>query len=585
MKTYFHTLIMLFLTLLVIACNQTVVPLDNKVTDFETLHQVKGGKFKGGILKTNSISKVTSLFPASATEVYSQHVNSQLFEALFKFNQSTLQVEPCLAESYSVDTTNTIYTFNIRKNVKFHDNSCFKNGKGRLVNATDFQNVFRYLCSNDLLNKSGYLIKDYIKGSESFFNNETDILEGIRVIDEYTLELELNEPFSGILSILALTQTGVYPIEAIEKYKTNIENNPVGSGPYKLESNLDQIVLVKNESYWKKDEFGNQLPFISKITIDFEENKTKELISFNAGKIDFVWKIPIEEIPHIMGTLDEAKEGKNRTFNLQSINSLQIQYYGFNLTKDIFKKKKVRQALNYAINKYSLVTHVLQGEGSPANHGIIPNLQNYQNTKIKGYNFNPRKARKLLRSAGYPNGKGFPIIELPFNKNGQINLLMAQNLKTQLKNILNIEVKLVELDHEKIINLREEGKLSFWRSGWIADYPDPSNFISQFHSKYIIEGQNISHNHARYSNKEFDNHLDKAMYEVDDQKRMQYYLKAEQLLVDDAIFIPMYYVSEIRLVNPQLKNFPINKIEYRDYSVSYFTPKITGKKVRVYDNL
>ena len=75
------------------------------------------------------------------------------------------------------------------------------------------------------------------------------------------------------------------------------------------------------------------------------------------------------------------------------------------------------------------------------------------------------------------------------------------------------------------------------------------------------------------------------MYEVDDQKRMQYYLKAEQLLVDDAIFIPMYYVSEIRLVNPQLKNFPIHKIEYRDYSVSYFTPKITGKKVRVYDKL
>jgi oligopeptide transport system substrate-binding protein len=585
MKTFLQPLLILFLTLLLTACDQTVGKQDTVTTDFETIHKVEGGRFMGGTLKTNSVSKVSSLFPASATEVYSQHVNSQLFEGLFKFNQKTLQVEPCLAESYSVNSTNTVYTFKIRKDVKFHDNSCFKNGKGRQVTASDFQNVFQHLCSNDSLNKSGYLIKDYIKGSEAFFNKETENLEGVRVIDEYTLELELNEPFSGIISILALTQTGVYPIEAIEKYKADIENNPVGSGPYQLESNTNQIVLVKNASYWKKDEFGNQLPYISKITIDFEESKTKELANFNAGDIDFVWGVPVEEIPNIMGSLDEAIQGKNREFNLQSINSLQVQYFGFNLTTDIFSNKKVRQALNYAINKDSLVNHILQGEGSAASKGIIPNMQNYQNEKLKGYSFNPSKAKQLLSSAGYPNGAGFPTIELPFNKNGQVNLLMAENLKAQLKTVLNIEVKLVETDPKKIINLREEGKLSFWRYGWIADYPDPSNFISQFHSKYIVEDQDISYNYARYSNKDFDMFLDKAMYEIDDVKRMEYYLKAEQLLLDDAVFIPMYYASEIRLVNPQLKNFPINKIEYRDYSVTYFTPKTKGKKVRVYDNL
>lgn len=585
MKTFLQPLLILFSTLLLTACDQSVNKQDDLPTDFETLHKVEGGRYTGGVLKTNSVSKVSSLFPASATEVYSQHVNSQIFEGLFKFNQKTLEVEPCLAESYSVNSTNTIYTFKIRKGVTFHDNSCFKDGKGRQVTANDFQNVFKHLCSSDSLNKSGYLIKDYIKGSESFFNKTTDQLEGVRVIDEYTLELELNEPFSGIISILALTQTGVYPIEAVNKYKTEIENNPVGSGPYQLESNSNQIVLVKNEAYWKKDEYGNQLPYISKITVDFEANKTKELETFNAGNFDFVWGVPVEEIPNIMGSLDEAIQGKNREFKLQSINSLQVQYFGFNLTKAIFSKKEVRQALNYAVNKDSLVNHVLQGEGSAANKGIIPNMQNYQNDKLKGYSFDPTKARQLLSAAGYPNGAGFPTIELPFNKNGQITLLIAENLKSQLKAVLNIEVKLVETDPKTIITSREEGQLSFWRYGWIADYPDPSNFISQFHSKYIIEGQDISYNYARYSNPEFDTFLDKAMYEIDDTKRMEYYLKAEQLLLDDAVFIPMYYASEIRLINPQLKNFPINKLEYRDYSVTYFTPKTKGKKVRVYDNL
>jgi len=585
MKRYTQPIIILFLTLLLTAFDQTGNTPERDDSDLETLQKIEGGRFNGGILKTNSISKVTSLFPASAIDIYSQHVNSQLFEGLFKFNQNTLHIEPCLAESYTVNSTNTIYTFKIRQNVKFHDNACFKKGIGRSVNANDFKNVISFLCSNDTLNKSGYLIKDYIKGSEAFFNNETDELEGIRVLDEYTLEIELNEPFSGILSILALTQTAAYPIEAINMYKSDIENNPIGSGAYKLESKSNQIVLVKNESYWKKDEYGNQLPYISQIIIDFEENKTKELARFNAGEIDFIWGVPVEEIPNIMGTLDEAKQGLNREFVLQSINSLQIQYYGFNLSKEIFSKKEIRQALNYAVNKDSLVNHILQGEGSPANEGIIPNMQNYQNNSIKGYKFNPTKAKRLLRAAGYPNGKDFPTIELTYNKNGQIHLILAQNLKKQLKNILNIDVNITPTEPQVINNSREKGELSIWGYGWIADYPDPSNFISQFHSKYIIEGQEASFNNAKYSNKAFDNYLNKAMYETDNEKRMQYYLKAEQLLVDDAVFIPLYYASEIRLVDPQLKNFPINELEFRDYSVSYFIPKVKGKKVRVYDNL
>ena len=585
MKTFLQSLFITCITIFTISCNENTEKQNSTTINHETLSKVEGGRYSGGILKINSTSKITSLFPASISDVYSQHVSSQIFEGLLKYNQKTLEVEPCIAESYTINEINTIYTFKLRENIFFHNNKCFEDGKGRKVTATDFKNVFEFLCSKDELNKSGYLISEHIKGSQEFAEGKTNDLEGVRVINDNTFELELNEPFSGITNILALTQTSVFPQEALDLYKSDISNNPVGSGPYQLETNGEQIILIKNNSYWKKDEYGNQLPYISKIKINFEGNKTKELANFNDGKIDFVWGVPVEEIPNVMGTLDEAREGKNREFILQSINSLQTQYYGFNLNNEIFNNKKLRQAFNYAINKDSIVNNILQGEGTASINGIIPKMKNYQNEKIKGYEYNPEKAKRLLKEAGYPDGKGLPIIELPISKKGQINELMAQNLKKYFKNILNIDLKLVDTDSREINTLREDGKIDFWRFGWIADYPDPSNFIAQFHSKYIIEGQEKSYNYARYSNPEFDSYLDKAMYETNEEKRMDFYLKAEQILIDDAVIIPLYYASEIRLISPQLKNFPINEIEFRDFSVCYFTPKVVGKKVRVYDNL
>jgi len=574
------------LALLTTSCDPSSPADNNNNPDSNgNLSKAEGGKYFGGTLKLNSVENYTTLFPATITDVYSQHITTQIFEGLLKYNQKTLEIEPCLAEDYEIDSSNKIYTFNLRKGVKYHDNDCFEDGKGREVKAADFKYVFEFLCSNHDLNKSQYFIQDYIKGGNEYASGKVESLEGVRVISDYQLQIELTEPFSGFTNILTLCQTGVFPKEAFDKYGNDIKENPVGCGPYQLESIGEHLILSKNESYWKKDEFGNQLPFISKIDISFEGNKSTELASFNNEELDFVWGVPVEEIPNIMGTLDEAMEGKNREFELQSVNSLQIQYFGFNSTHPAFTNVKVRQAFNYAINRDTIVNNILEGEGIIANGGIVPAMQGYPNENVKGYSYDPKLAKKLLAEAGYPNGKNFPEITLAFNTAGQVKELLAKTIQNQIYKNLGITINLVESNTQDINDNRENGKSHFWRYGWIADYPDPSNFLAQFHSKYIIEGEENSINYCRYSNPEFDKYLDLAMGEIDEDKRMNYYAQAEQILIQDAIVMPIYYASEIRLINPELKNFSINEIEFRDYSVAYFIDKKDKKKVRVYDNL
>jgi peptide/nickel transport system substrate-binding protein len=586
MKKTIFIFTLILATVVFNGCDTDTTKSDQKDVDPNELIKTEGGKYYGGILKINSLDYYSGLFPASISDVYSNHISGQIYEGLLSFNQATLEIEPALAESYEVDPNNRIYTFKLRKGVHFHDDECFENGKGREVKASDFKYVFEYLCSNNELNHSQYLVKDYIKGGAEFADGKINEVTGLKVIDDYTFQIELVEPFSSYTNILALVQTAVFPKEGLEKYGNDFLNMAIGTGPYVLETNTkEKVILTKNNDYWQKDEFGNQLPFISKIDISFEKNKTKELEMFQKGELDFVWGVPVNEIPNIMGSLDEAIEGKNREFVLQSINSLQTQYYGFLLTDPLFKDKKVRQAFNYAIDKDTIVDFVLQGEGEPANHGIIPPMKGYPQNLVKGYNYNPKLAQKLLNEAGYPNGKGFPTIKLAFNQIGDVNELIAKTIQYQLKTNLGVNIEFLELSTPEINEKRERGEINFWRYGWIADFPDPSNFIENFHSKYIVEDKETSINLNRYSNPEFDKYIDMAMSEADETKRMNYYATAENILIEDAVVIPLYYADEIRLVNPLLKNFTINEIEFRDYAVCYFTPPKAKKKIRVYDNL
>ena len=554
--------------------------------DPNVLTKVEGGKYSGGVLRLNSIEDYTSLFPVAINDVYSTHIAGNVYEGLFRFDQATLETVPALAESFNIDNSKTVYTFNLRKGVKFHDDECFSGGEGREMVASDFKYCLEYVCSTHENNKWNGLFRNVIKGVVDYQDNNAKEVSGIKVLGDYKLEITLEDPLAAFPDMLALLATAVYPKEAIEHYGYDgLKNHMVGTGPFiptKVENG--QIVeLKKNKNYWRKDEFGNQMPFLSKIEFSFIKDKKEELDAFKNDELDMVWGLPVEEIPNIMGTLEEAKEGKNKEFEVQSVNSLNVQYYGFKFTSELFSDINVRKAFNYAVDRDSLVEFVLEGEGVPAHNGFVPPMTGYPYETVKGYTYDPEKAKKLMAKAGYKNGKGFPEITLYLNKSGGINVKIAEFITGMLKNNLGVTTKLETMPMAELYPAVESGDLDFWRFGWIADYPDPATFLHLFHGAEKRE-DGSSANYFSYYNPAFDEAYESALKEIDQDKRNELYAKADQILIDDAVILPLMFNVGIRLVNPEVNDFHINEMEYRDLAVVYKKEK-QKSNVRVYDNL
>lgn len=412
-------------------------------------------------------------------------------------------------------------------------------------------------------------------------------MKGIRIVDDYTLEVELEQPYSGLPYLMAISATTVYPKEAVDKYGYDgMKDRIIGTGPFIASTiqNGKEVVFNRNNNYWRTDEFGNQLPFLSQVKISFIKDKNDELQAFKDDELDMVWGLPVEEIPNIMGSLEEAKDGKNKEFEVQSVNSLNVQYYGFLSTSEVFGDANVRRAFNYAIDRDSLVDFILQGEGIAAKNGFVPTMKGYPSETVKGFEFDPKKARDLMKKAGYPNGAGFPEITLNLNASGGINEKVADAITYMINKELGVNIALNVIPMSELHPMVEKGEVDFWRFGWIADYPDPSNFLYLFHGKNIIEEKETSVNYFRYSNPKFDEGYEAALNEIDAEKRMELYAKADQILMDDAVIMPLYFNTGIRLVDPEIQDFFINEMEYRDLSIVYYK-EINQDNVRVYDNI
>lgn len=542
--------------------------------------EAKGGVVYGGIFKINQVEDFKNLFPLSINDITSHHIASQMYQGLLKFDQKTLEVVPNIAESFEANPDATQFTFKIRKGVMFHDDECF-GGKGREVTANDFKYCFDKICTATGDNKVYWLFKDKVKGANEHYDatiggkpGPAGGVSGIKVIDNNTLQIDLNFSFSAFPKVIAHSGCWVYPKEAYEKYKDDMRTKVVGTGPFVIKSIKDgqMVLLEKNENYWEIDEHGNKLPYLQGVKFTFHKEKKTELMEFRKKNLDMVWKLPVEEISSVLGSQEEAKQGGNIDFELQMIDALSIQFYAFLSNGDVFKDKRVRQAFNYAIDREKLVTYTLQGEGTPATYGFVPPFGNYPASNVKGFAFDPNLARKLMSEAGYPNGRGFPKVVLQLNSGGSTNELLAEAVQGMLKENLGVDVEMQVMPLNQLIENFESGKADFWRSAWVADYPDPENFLNLFYGKHVPANPSDKSyiNFTRYSSPVFDSTFQAALRTVDEKERLELFAKCDQIIIDDAVVMPVYYDNYIRLVQTNVRNFPINAMEYRDLSRVYF---------------
>lgn len=543
------------------------------------IREAKGGVFYGGIFKINEVEDFKNLFPLSINDATSFRIASQVYQGLLKLDQATLEVVPCLAQSFSTNEDATKYTFKLHKNVKFHDDPCFDGGKGRALTAHDIKYCFDRICTSSSDNVVYWLFESKVKGAKDYYEStkkgKTPLkggVPGIKVIDDYTIEIELNFPFSAFPKIIAHNGCWIFPKEAYDKYHDEMRVQMVGTGPFIRQTVKDEMVLLKrNPNYWEIDEHKNQLPYLDGIKFTFKDQKKTEFLEFNKKHLDMVWKLPIEEVQFILANRDNATSGNSARI-LQETPALAIQFYGFQHQSETFKDKRVRMAFNLAIDRERLCMFTLQGDGRPATYGFVPPYTGYPYQNVKGYEFNVAKAKSLMAEAGYPNGRNFPACTLYFNSGGTTNELLAVAIQNELKENLGVDINIQMMKQKQLIEYFESGKADFWRSAWVADYPDPENFLNMFYGKYVPDDPSTPSlvNFARYKSDAYDALYEQALRETDEAKRMELFAQCDQMIIDDAVVMPIYYDSYQRLIQTNIANFPINAMEYRDFSRVYF---------------
>ena len=555
----------------------------------------KGGVYYGGVFRMNELEDFKNLYPLAIVDVISWRISTQVYEGLVKFNQADLSTIPCLAYRWETNPDATVWTFHLRKGVKFHDDPCFPDGKGREMNATDVKYCFDKLCEASASNAAyDITFKDKVKGANACFEGSKSGkmpesgVEGVKALNDSTVEVTLNYPFSGFLNIIAHSGCFIYPKEALEKYGIDMRTKCVGTGPFVVKTikEGETVILEKNPVYWDVDKDGNQLPYLDAVKISFVKEKKAEMLEFQRGNLDMVFRIPVEMYKEIMGTADNPNAKKN-DFEIQNVPSLATTIYGMLITSPLFSKKEVRLAFNYAIDRNKIVDYILQGEGIPGNYGMVPPSETFKKlgfdfSKIKGYVFDAQKAKDYLKQAGYPNGAGFPKLALTISAGGnERNGQIAETVQKMLKENLNVEVSINIVPLAEQIDQMYSGKLEFFRTAWSADYPDPETFLTLYYSKHIpSNAANKSYiNFERYKNTSFDSIFEAALREADTKKRMELYMQADQLLIDDGAIMPIFYDENDRLIQKNIRNFPANAMEFRDLERVYIIPnKSTEKK-------
>lgn len=534
--------------------------------------QLSGGVKGGGIYRINELENIRSLDPVGINDVVSHHVSHQIYDLLVDLD-SNLNLIPALATRWEISEDGLLYTFHLRKGVMFQDNACFPNGKGREFNAHDVKYSLDRVC-NPATGTLGFdYYKNHVEGAKDYFEEMTIArresrdpkihgVSGFMVKDDSTFQIKLNHSFGPFIYYLTLAFAYVIPKEAVDKYGKDYFQNPVGTGPFVFvdwKPDLE-LNLKKNPNYWEKDKSGNQLPYLDGVKFKFLKEVSQQLLEFRNGNLDECYRIPNESFKEIV-TPQKTLTPEYSQFKLQKVPSLAIQFYGFLTTGKIFNNEKVRQAFNYAIDRDKILKFVLNGQGyMGAIYGIVPpSMPNYDYKKIEGYKFDLEKAKLLMTEAGYPDGKGFPEAVLQINSGGDRNIQIAESIQNMLKEI-GVTMKLNIIQFAQHLDNIDAGRADFFRLGWIADYPEPENFLNLCYGKNVPKDpKQISPiNSTRYQNPDFDVLFEKAIATTDQAERYKLYVQAEQIATSQAQMMLIYYDEDYRLLQSYVIGYALD---------------------------
>lgn len=460
------------------------------------------------------------------------------FEGLTSLNEKDNPV-PGVAKEWEISEDGLEYVFHLRENAKWSD--------GQDVTAEDYSYAWKRVLNPEFGADYAWLMLPYIKNAQSYYDGELGIEEvGIEVIDAKTIKLTLEQATPYMLDLLSCWT--YFPVrkdivEADENWYRNPETY-ISNGAFAMkEYNFgESIVLSKNVNY-----YDNENITLDEIQIDFVEDENTALSAYEAGEVDGVESVPKSEIPRLK--LEE--EGFYILPKLQHI------WINFNIAEAPYDDVRVRKALALAIDREQIVSQILQGGEKPAS-GLVPLGVQYGGEDFRevGGNYgipasgDIELAKKLLEEAGYPNGEGFPVIEL--KDNGKSYIEAVANMWEQN---LGLETEIVVREWKIHISELKSLDFSVARGGWTGDYLHPTTFLDIF-------TPNSGVNYTNWLDDEYVSILKKAQTEQDITKHLDYLHQAEDILMEEMPIAPLYYSTNAMLMNSEVKGWRKSPLGY-----------------------
>ena len=504
---------------------------------------------KKTVFNINLDEGLSSLDPAFARNQNTLWIDNQIYNGLVQIDDS-LKTRPCIAKTWDISADGRVYTFHLRNDVYFQDDPLFKNGKGRKTVAADFVYSFSRLIDRKVASSGAWI-----------FNDKIDCVTPFAALDDTTFQVKLQQPFPPFLSLLTAQYCSVVPREVVEHYGKDFRMHPVGTGPFKFKywKEGEVMVLLKNEKYWEKDKDGSTLPHLDAVRATFISDKQTAFMEFISGKLDFLNDIDGSYRDDILTKSGKVTQKYKGRFILNTGPYLNTIYLGMLVDSSVAIVKhsplrllKIRQAINYAIDKQKMVKYLRNNMGTPGSAGFIPmGMPGFDANKIKGYSYNPEKARQLLKEAGYPGGKNLPEIILHTTV-GYRSLI--EYVQGQLDRV-GIKVSVEITQGASLRELVSKNGVNFFYGTWIADYPDAENYLSVFYSRNKIP---FGPNYTGFNNKQFDKMFEQAYREENDEKRYALYRQMDNLVMQHSPVVILYYDKRVNLYQNNISGYSVN---------------------------
>ncbi|MCM3639061.1 ABC transporter substrate-binding protein [Sporosarcina luteola] len=466
----------------------------------------------------------TSLDPSRVTEGETFKVTVNLYETLLNFGKEDTTIQPGLAKEWNTDDGLT-YTFKLQEGVKFHDGTDF--------NAEAVVKNFERWANGDA-DKFPY----YKSMFGGFKDDEEHVIESVTADGDHTVIIKLKRAQAPFLKNIAMSMFAIASPTAFEKGDDQFERNPVGTGPFKFVNwkPNESITIEKFDEYWQKG-----LPKLDKVIFRSYPDNSARLNALIAGEIDLADGI---------NPADGEKIEGNADLQLIERPSMNVGYLGLTVTRPPFDKKEVRQAMNYAIDKKTIIESFFEGRANSAKNPMPPSISGY-NDDIEEYEYNPEKAKELLAKAGYPDGFEMELwampVPRPYMPDGA---KVAEVIQSNLAEI-GVKAKIVSFEWPTYLDKASKGEADAFMLGWTGDNGDADNFLY-----VLLDEDNIgSNNYTYFKNDEMHKLFIDAQTEVDEDKRIELYKKAQEIIHEEAPWVPIAHSTPLLAASKDLTGF------------------------------